>query len=132
MTKEESSICDIFRKHLVEKFPLYSEQHSLFAKVNDNKIYIVYDEDQLLVDHRTRAYIQIQGNLAHINSVEVKEKSKGFGTKLYSAIEEFLKDMGCSLVRLTASGMGLNFWPKMGFKALDLSDKIDVYAKELI
>jgi ribosomal protein S18 acetylase RimI-like enzyme len=61
--------------------------------------------------------IQLEGDRCYVLSIAVRKDQgrRGFGRRLYQAVEAFCAGRGVREMELCPSGMGLLFWPAMGF-----------------
>ena len=115
-TEEETSVCELVRKHLKE-FPLYGEHQSVIAKRHERGLSISYLSKKPFpsLTRTTHFLLQIEDDICYIVSFAIEEnyRMQKFGTKLYQAVKAFCKEYGCKRIRGTPSGYGVDFCPKV-------------------
>jgi GNAT superfamily N-acetyltransferase len=99
-------------------FPLLSESDKLLVVPHLDDLHIDYwtaetqsGRDQIKFD------LQIREGVCDILGffIKMSHRRKGYGTKLYSSVEEFAREYGCEYMQTTPSGQGIEFFKKRGF-----------------
>jgi GNAT superfamily N-acetyltransferase len=120
MTPGEQRVVDRTRAVLRERFPLYAENHLVYAMQIAEKGSV-----RTLLHYRrenkpfvTSMNVQWEGERAYILTFFIDEfqKGKGYGRMLYEVAKALCAEHGCTHIRTTPSGDGVGFWPKMGFQ----------------
>ena len=108
----------LITKYLSE-FDFYKDRQPLAVVKNKRGLFISYREkDWNPQTEQIRFDIQIHDGICDINYLQIKRglKCRGYGRRLVDVIERFCEEIGgVELMRVTSSGEGDYFWPKMGF-----------------
>lgn len=96
----------IAKKHLREGFPLFLEEHKIFAHTNELNTSITYRTKKEIIRSSTYFDIQFIGDTCFVNYIEIEpsKRARGNGRKLFSVIEKIARECGSKKVQLTASG----------------------------
>ena len=117
---EANEIAFIFEGRL-KQFPLARETDRVQVVIRGDKRHIgYYTSTNTEQREGTHFDITVQGEIGDVLNFDIigQEKRKGYGTQLYTIIEDCCKALGCKSMQTSASGQGQYFWPKMGFSKL--------------
>jgi len=110
-------------KKYLSKFDFYKDGQPLIME-NEKELFISYREkDWNPKTEQIRFDIQIHDGICDINYLQIRMdlKRRGYGRRLVDVIEKFCEEIGeVKLMRVTSSGEGDYFWPKMGFVDLKI------------
>jgi len=112
----DERMVELVRERL-RAFPLYEESHVVSVSGREDLRVVGYLPNWECGVDQTKFWLNIQSNKGYILDFRIEEckRRQGNGRRLYRIIEGLLKELGCNEIILTASGYGLEFWPKMGF-----------------
>ncbi len=115
-TDEEKEIADLMQRCLAQ-FPLSSETDRIQVVIHGNRTHISYLTEESNRREGTHFDLTLEGTLCDVINLDISKNKRrnGYGRKLYQAIEQFARDIGCTKIQTTPSGEGKHFWPKMGF-----------------
>jgi GNAT superfamily N-acetyltransferase len=121
MRREEELKARIREK--LREFPLYRSEHWISVSIPNDAVIVNYRFDSYqhsdLNREKTQFSLRIRGSTGHLHYMEVERgfTGQGYGEQLYNIIEQFCKEMGCTLIETSKPvGRAVNFWARMGFK----------------
>lgn len=98
---------ELLTKHLKATFPLYREEHDVYAGPAEECISIGYRTTKSQIPKNTTRFdLNLKENICYVLWVEIveSERGKGHGKALYKAIEDFAREYGCDRIRMNPSG----------------------------
>ncbi len=101
-------------------FPLYHDSHWVGVVERAPEHFCIGygpTHSRMYNEGKTHFDVEVKGTRGDVLFLTIEEdkRRKGYGKKLYTAIERVLKELGCTVVQTTPSGEGVSFWQKVGF-----------------
>lgn len=119
MNSVEKRLASDLREALAITFPLYTDDHVVFAKQFPSLISLAYRTTEHAIPYNVSTCFDLgigQGFswLEHLSIVS-RERKKGYGVKLLSALEGFLLAQKCRTLHVSSPREYQSFWERAGF-----------------